>query len=73
MSDFQKQCSEILKDDTLSVKEKIKSLKDLEYQAESYQRAASESNMEPNDGWQDDLRVINLALERLETELDCGS
>lgn len=55
----------IVEDSTLSTDEKIKQLLELESEARGLQRAASESPMNADDGWESDLRQIRLQLEKL--------
>ncbi|WP_370931570.1 hypothetical protein [Bartonella sp. DGB1] len=69
MSDLHQECKDILQNNKLSKQQKIEKLKNLAYTAESHQRAASESNMEPSDGWQANLRLIELAIEELEGKI----
>jgi hypothetical protein len=58
-------------DDPLASKEiKIERLRSLETDARALQRAASESTMNCDDGWQAELRYIRLALERLGARRD---
>ena len=56
---------QIVDDPTLSIEDKIKLLRGYESEARALQRAASESPMNANDGWEDDLRQVRLALDRL--------
>ena len=49
----------------LSNDEKIDALREIESEARALQRAASESSMNNSDGWEDDLREVRLALDRL--------
>ncbi|QPC90524.1 hypothetical protein [Mesorhizobium sp. INR15] len=56
---------EIVEDETLTTEEKIAQLRDIESEARGMQRAASESPMGDNDGWQDDLRQVRFALDKL--------
>ena len=44
---------------------KIEKLREIEGEARALQRAASESAMNDNDGWDDDLREVRLALDKL--------
>jgi hypothetical protein len=44
---------------------KIEKLREIEGEARALQRAASESSMNDNDGWDDDLREVRLALDKL--------
>ncbi|GAA2849213.1 hypothetical protein EDC40_101229 [Aminobacter aminovorans] len=53
-------------DDPLASREiKIQRLRHLEDDARALQRAASESAMNSDDGWQAELRQVRLALEQL--------
>ena len=45
---------EIVEDGSLSTQEKIAQLRDIESEARGLQRAASESPMSDDDGWQDE-------------------
>jgi hypothetical protein len=56
---------EIVEDESLSTEQKIAELRDIESEARGLQRAASESPMGDDDGWQDDLRQVRFALEKL--------
>ncbi len=49
----------------LSNDEKIDALREIESEARALQRASSESSMNNSDGWEDDLREVRLALDRL--------
>lgn len=49
----------------LSNEEKVDELRKIESEARALQRAASESSMNSSDGWEDDLREVRLALDRL--------
>lgn len=55
----------IVEDQTLSTEAKIEQLLELEAEARGLQRAASESPMNADDGWEADLRTIRLQLEKL--------
>ena len=44
---------------------KIERLREIETEARALQRAASESAMNDNDGWDDVLREVRLALDKL--------
>jgi Fe-S-cluster containining protein len=55
----------IAEDPSLSIEEKIAKLREIESEARALQRAASESPMNSNDGWDDDLREVRFALDRL--------
>ena len=56
---------DITDDETLSVEEKVEQLREIESEARGLQRAASESPMNDNDGWDDDLREVRFALDKL--------
>lgn len=56
---------EIVEDDHLSNDSKIEKLREIESEVRGLQRAASESPMNPNDGWDDDLREVRKALDAL--------
>jgi len=56
---------EIVEDSSLSTEQKIAELRDIETEARGLQRAASESPMSDDDGWQDELRQVRFALEKL--------
>jgi hypothetical protein len=56
---------EILQDEALSREDKIVRLRGIESEARALQRAASESPMNAEDGWDADLREVRLALDRL--------
>ncbi|UDL87997.1 hypothetical protein LGH82_22940 [Mesorhizobium sp. PAMC28654] len=56
---------EIVEDGSLSTEQKIAELRDIESEARGLQRAASESPMGDDDGWQDELRQVRFALEKL--------
>lgn len=55
----------IVEDTALSTDEKIGQLLELESEARGLQRAASESPMNADDGWESDLRQIRMQLEKL--------
>jgi hypothetical protein len=59
---------EILDDESLTTEEKIAKLREIESEARGLQRAASESPMSDDDGWQDELRQVRLALDKLGAE-----
>jgi hypothetical protein len=59
---------EIVEDDSLSTDEKIEALREIESEARGLQRAATESPMNPGDGWDDELRAVRKALEHLGAE-----
>ena len=52
-------------DDTLSRKEKIARLEKLRTEARALQRAATESAMVEDDGWYEDVHLIDTELENL--------
>jgi len=56
---------EIMQDEQLSRDQKIARLKAIESEARALQRAASESPMNAEDGWDADLREVRLALDKL--------
>ncbi|PTE08997.1 hypothetical protein [Mesorhizobium helmanticense] len=56
---------EIVEDETLTTEEKIARLREIESEARGLQRAASESPMGDDDGWQDELRQVRIALDKL--------
>jgi hypothetical protein len=56
---------EIIEDVSLDRDEKIAGLREIESEARGLQRAASESSMNAEDGWDCDLRQVRLALDRL--------
>ena len=61
----QNSVQQIVDDGQLPPTEKIKKLLQLESDARALQRAASESPMNDDDGWEDDLRQIRLELDKL--------
>ena len=64
-SSTQNSVQQIVDDGQLPPTEKIKKLLQLESDARALQRAASESPMNDDDGWEDDLRQIRLELDKL--------
>ena len=56
---------QIVDDADLSNEGKIDQLIEIESEARALERAASEGPMNPNDGWDDDLRLVRKALEKL--------
>lgn len=56
---------DIEEDTTLTVEQKIDQLREIETEARGLQRAASESPMNEEDGWDDDLRAVRFALDKL--------
>ena len=56
---------EICEDASLSNEDKIEKLREIESEARGLQRAASESAMNADDGWETDLRAVRKALDRL--------
>ncbi len=59
------QVHDIVDDASLSVELKIEKLRAIESEARGLQRAASESPMNAEDGWESDLREVRLALDKL--------
>lgn len=59
---------EIVADASLSRDEKVEQLRAIETEARGLQRAASESPMNPGDGWDDELRAARKALDDLGAE-----
>lgn len=55
----------IVEAEDLSVDSKIEQLREIESEARALQRAASESSMNSNDGWDADLREVRKALDTL--------
>jgi hypothetical protein len=56
---------EIVDSGSLTIDEKIAELREIESEARGLQRAASESSMSDDDGWQDELRQVRFALDKL--------
>jgi hypothetical protein len=56
---------EIMQDETLGREEKIERLRAIETEVRGLERAASESMMNAEDGWDADLRQVRLALAKL--------
>ncbi|MEP6564215.1 MAG: hypothetical protein ABJB10_03690 [Mesorhizobium sp.] len=56
---------EIVEDESLTIEDKIARLREIESEARGLQRAASESPMSDDDGWQDELRQVRIALDKL--------
>ncbi len=54
---------EIVEDSHLSTERKIEKLREIETEVRGLQRAASESPMNPNDGWDDELSTVRKALD----------
>jgi hypothetical protein len=59
---------DIMEDASLGREEKIEQLKAIEAEVRDLERTASESSMNPLDGWDTDLREVRLALEKLGAE-----
>lgn len=55
----------IVDNPSMTTEQKIAKLRDVESEARALQRAASESSMSDDDGWQDELRQVRFALEKL--------
>lgn len=60
----------ILDNPSLSLRSKIDQVMELQMEARAIQRAATEGGMDPDDGLNEDLRDIELALEQLGTISD---
>ena len=56
---------EIVEDGSLSTEQKVEELRGIESEVRGLQRASSESSMNPNDGWDEDLREVRKALDSL--------
>jgi hypothetical protein len=56
---------EIVEDDSLTTEQKIEKLRAIESEARGLQRAASESAMNADNGWENSLRMVRKALNRL--------
>jgi hypothetical protein len=56
---------EIVEDPNLSTSGKIEKLREIETEVRGLQRAASEGPMNPNDGWDDELRTVRKALDAM--------
>lgn len=61
---------DILRDSHLQRRRKIDRLLELRNEARGIQRAGSESSMSADDGLQDDLRVIEKALQQLGADIE---
>jgi hypothetical protein len=61
---------DILRDSHLQRRRKIDRLRELRNDARGIQRAGSESSMSADDGLQDDLRVIEKALQQLGADVE---
>lgn len=55
----------IVDNPSMTTEQKIAKLRDVESEARALQRAASESSMSDDDGWQDELRQVRFALGKL--------
>lgn len=64
------QLREILQDHTLSHRQKTDAVLKLQEEARDIQRAATEGGMDPDDGLNNDLREIELSLEKLGASAD---
>lgn len=69
-STIQAQLDDILSSDAQNVDEKVKMLIKLQNDARDLQRAATEGGMDHDDGQNNDLRQIELALEKLGFDVD---
>jgi hypothetical protein len=56
---------EIVADVSMTTEIKIEKLREIENEARALQRVASESSMNDNDGWDEDLREVRFALDKL--------
>ena len=56
---------DICENSDLSDPEKIEQLLEIESEARALERAASESPMNANDGWDEDLRLVRTCLDKL--------
>lgn len=56
---------EIVADVSITTEIKIEKLREIENEARALQRVASESSMNDNDGWDEDLREVRVALDKL--------
>lgn len=56
---------EIVEDKTASTETKIEKLRAIETEVRGLQRAATEGPMNPNDGWDNELREVRKALDSL--------
>ncbi len=52
----------------LSTESKIEKLREIETEARELQRAATEGPMNPNDGWDNELREVRKAFDSLGAE-----
>lgn len=59
---------EIVEDLHLSTSGKIEKLREIETEVRGLQRAASESPMNPSDGWDDELSTVRKALDAIGAE-----
>lgn len=62
---------EIVENRTLDTDDKIRKLREIESEARALQRAASESAMNADDGWETDLRAVRKALASLGADEPC--
>jgi hypothetical protein len=65
VADKEVMVQEIVDDAALSTEQKVKKLREIESDARALQRAASESAMNADDGWDADLRLVRKALDKL--------
>ena len=56
---------EIVEDKSISTETKIEKLRAIETEVRGLQRAATEGPMNPNDGWDNELREVRKALDSL--------
>ena len=59
---------EIVEDKSMSTQTKIEKLRGIESEVRGMQRAATEGPMNPNDGWDNELREVRKALDKLGAE-----
>ncbi|MFT4181096.1 MAG: hypothetical protein QM636_04170 [Rhizobium sp.] len=67
---MEKTVRDILRDGHMRRRRKIDRLLELQSEARGIQRAGSESTMSADDGLQDDLRVIEKALQELGADVE---
>lgn len=65
ISSTKAQLNDILNDKSLTKQQKTDAVMKLQEDARDIQRAATEGGMDPDDGQNNDLREIELALEKL--------
>ncbi|WOC16551.1 hypothetical protein [Pseudochrobactrum sp. MP213Fo] len=70
ISSTKAQLNDILKNNSLNHQQKTDAVMKLQEDARDIQRAATEGGMDPDDGLNNDLREIELALEKLGAQSD---